>query len=80
LGSKSKGKIYEVTWIDAVSQTGWHPDHEPPPDPLPCKTTGYLVFEDEQAIRLAQTITQEDGIGNIMVIPSGMITKKRLIR
>jgi hypothetical protein len=65
-----------VEWLDALAQGEWH---EPKREDLHCKTVGFLVYEDEQQIELAGTIT--DGMcNNSITIPKQMIVKRKAIK
>ena len=65
-----------VEWLDALAQGEWH---EPKREDLQCKTVGFVVYEDEQQIELAGTIT--DGMcNNSITIPKQMIVKRKAIK
>ena len=65
-----------VEWLDALAQGEWH---EPKREDLLCKTAGFVVYEDDQQIELAGTIT--DGMcNNSITIPKRMIIKRRGIK
>lgn len=65
-----------VEWLDALAQGEWH---EPKREDLLCKTVGFVVYEDDQQIELAGTIT--DGMcNNSITIPKRMITKRKVIK
>jgi hypothetical protein len=64
-----------VEWLDALAQGEWH---EAKREDLQCKTVGFIVFEDDQQIELAGTIT-EGMCNNSITIPKQMITKRKAI-
>ena len=65
-----------VEWLDALAQGEWH---EPKREDLHCKTVGFVVYEDDQQLELAGTIT--DGMcNNSITIPKRMITKRKVIK
>ena len=65
-----------VEWLDALAQGEWH---EPKREDLQCKSVGFIVYEDEQQIELAGTIT--DGMcNNSITIPKQMIVKRKVIK
>lgn len=69
-------KLVLVEWLDALAQGEWH---EPKREELLCKTVGFVVYEDDQQIELAGTIT--DGMcNNSITIPKQMITKRKVIK
>lgn len=73
--SLASSKLVLVEWLDALAQGEWH---EPKREDLNCKTVGFIVFEDEQQIELAGTIT-EGMCNNSITIPKQMITKRKVI-
>ena len=65
-----------IEWLDALAQGEWH---EPKREDLQCKSVGFVVYEDEQQIELAGTIT--DGMcNNSITIPKQMIVKRKVIK
>jgi len=69
-------KLVLVEWLDALAQGEWH---EAKREDLRCKSIGFVVFEDDEQIELAGTIT--DGMcNNSITIPKRMITKRKDIK
>lgn len=69
-------KLVLVEWLDALAQGEWH---EAKREDLRCKTVGFVVFEDEEQIELAGTIT--DGMcNNSITIPKRMLTKRKEVK
>lgn len=69
-------KLVLVEWLDALAQGEWH---EAKREDLRCKTVGFIVFEDDEQIELAGTIT--DGMcNNSITIPKKMLTKRKEIK
>lgn len=73
--SLANSKLVLVEWLDALAQGEWH---EAKREDLQCKTVGFVVFEDEQQLELAGTIT-EGMCNNSITIPKQMITKRKAI-
>ena len=73
--SLATSKLVLVEWLDALAQGEWH---ESKREDLQCKTVGFVVFEDEQQIELAGTIT-EGMCNNSITIPKQMIVKRKAI-
>ena len=73
--SLANSKLVLVEWLDALAQGEWH---EAKREDLQCKTVGFVVFEDEQQIELAGTIT-EGMCNNSITIPKQMIVKRKAI-
>ena len=65
-----------IEWLDALAQGEWH---EPKREELLCKSIGFVVYEDEQQIELAGTIT-EGMCNNSITIPKQMIIKRKVIK
>ena len=69
-------KLVVVEWLDALAQGEWH---EAKREDLRCKSIGFVVFEDDEQIELAGTIT--DGMcNNSITIPKRMITKRKEVK
>ena len=69
-------KLVMVEWLDALAQGEWH---EAKREDLRCKTVGFVVYEDDEQIELAGTIT--DGMcNNSITIPKKMLTKKKEVK
>ena len=68
-------KLVYIEWLDALAQGEWH---EPKREDLHCKTIGFVVYEDEQQIEVAGTIT-EGMCNNSIVLPKQMIIKRKAI-
>jgi hypothetical protein len=69
-------KLVIVEWLDALAQGEWH---EAKREDLRCKTIGFVVYEDDEQIELAGTIT--DGMcNNSITIPKKMLTKRKEIK
>ena len=65
-----------MEWLDALAQGEWH---EAKREDLRCKSVGFIVYEDDEQIELAGTIT--DGMcNNSITIPKKMLTKKKEIK
>lgn len=68
-------KLVVIDWLDALAQGEWH---EPKKEDLHCKTAGFIVYEDEQQVEIAGTIT--DGMcNNSITIPKQMIIKRKVV-
>lgn len=69
-------KLVLVEWLDALAQGEWH---EAKREDLRCKSIGFVVYEDDEQIELAGTIT--DGMcNNSITIPKKMLTKRKEIK
>jgi hypothetical protein len=69
-------KLVLVEWLDALAQGEWH---EAKREDLRCKTVGFIVFEDDEQIELAGTIT-EGMCNNSITIPKKMLTKRKEVK
>ena len=63
-------KEVKVTWVDSSSFGGaWMDKDEIKNTPMKyCQTLGFLIYEDDNIIKVAQSIS-EDLVMNIMIIP-----------
>jgi hypothetical protein len=66
-----------VTWEDAYSDAGWremraHRDHH---RPLIVRSVGFLVRDDDQSIRLVQSIGTYDTGTEALTVPRGMVRR-----
>ena len=74
--SLETAKLVLVEWLDALAQGEWH---EAKREDLRCKTVGFVVYEDDEQIELAGTIT--DGMcNNSITIPKRMLTKRKEVK
>ena len=69
-------KLVLIEWLDALAQGEWH---EPKKEDLVCKTIGFIVFEDDEQIELAGTITH-GMCNNSITLPKRMILKRKEIK
>jgi hypothetical protein len=69
-------KLVLVEWLDALAQGEWH---EAKREDLRCKTVGFVVYEDDEQLELAGTIT-EGMCNNSITIPKKMLTKRKEIK
>ena len=69
-------KLVLVEWLDALAQGEWH---EAKREDLKCKSVGFVVFEDDEQIELAGTITA-GMCNNSITIPKKMLTKVKEIK
>lgn len=69
-------KIVLIEWLDALAQGEWH---EAKREDLRCKSIGFVVFEDDEQIELAGTITA-GMCNNSITIPKKMVTKRKEVK
>ncbi len=69
-------KLVLIEWLDALAQGEWH---EAKREDLACKTVGYVVYEDDEQIELAGTITH-GMCNNSITLPKRMILKRKEIK
>ena len=68
--------LIEITWVDIVKEPGWEPHDEVE---LPTFTSiGWLMYEDDSVIKIADTL-DEDGNGfGIMALPKGVELSRKV--
>lgn len=69
-------KLVLIEWLDALAQGEWH---EAKKEDLACRTVGFVVFEDDEQIELAGTITH-GMCNNSITLPKRMILKRKEIK
>ena len=69
-------KLILIEWLDALAQGEWH---ESKREDLACKTVGFVVYEDDEQIELAGTITH-GMCNNSITLPKRMILKRKEIK
>ena len=69
--------LVEITWVDIVKEPGWEP-HEDVELPV-FRSIGWLMYEDDFVIKIADTLDQE-GVGfGIMALPKGVEISRKII-
>jgi hypothetical protein len=69
-------KLILIEWLDALAQGEWH---EAKKEDLACTSVGYLVYEDDEQIELAGTITH-GMCNNSITLPKRMILKRKELK
>lgn len=81
-------QIVYIEWLDIHTHTGDHDSQcvwVPLPDstrPSLCRSVGWLLHEDKEAVQFAATVSDEDGERSALVtctIPRGCIKKMKRI-
>ena len=68
--------VLVVDWIDIVSESSWLSPHDARNlNPCRCKTVGFFLSQDEDCIRLSQSIQLDDTERDVTTIPWGCIKK-----
>ena len=74
--SLATSKLVYIEWLDALAQGEWH---EAKREDLHCRTVGFVVYEDDEQIEIAGTVT--DGMcNNSITLPKRMILKRKEIK
>ena len=74
--SLETAKLIYIEWLDALAQGEWH---EAKREDLKCRSVGFVVYEDDEQIEIAGTIT--DGMcNNSITLPKRMILKRKEIK
>ena len=69
-----------VVWHDAHALTSWVDFDDIDLEPCVVETIGWLLPEAKKGhVVVAQSITNEDGLDNVLCIPVGMIQSVRVI-
>lgn len=69
-----------VVWHDAHAETSWVEFDDIDPEPCIVETCGWLLPEAKQGhVVVAQSITNDDMLDNVLCIPVAMIVSVRVI-
>lgn len=69
-----KDEIVEILWADITTEDNWMEEKKASKFlPYICKSVGYFLNEDEDLIRISDTIGVTDTERSINVIPRGCI-------
>ena len=69
-----------MVWHDAHALTSWVDFDDIDLEPCVVETIGWLLPEAKKGhVVVAQSITNEDGLDNVLCIPVGMIQSVRVI-
>ena len=66
--------VMVVTWLDHTAEAGWV-DNIEKSTPEEAISIGWLIQEDKDCLKLANTLTKESGIGGVSVILKSCITE-----
>ena len=74
--------VWEIYWTDHYSLNGWNSfsayKESAEHGGVPCKSVGYLVFEDKKSITLIQSINENELADSMTIIKSLIVSKKQL--
>ena len=65
-----------IEWVDSSIGSGWRASHHDANIAL-IHTSGYLVYEDEEQVKLAQSIALNGNISDILCIPRVTIRRRK---
>jgi hypothetical protein len=71
------GDLVEVEWVDSTGRSDWHEPDEAKRllDMLICRSSGYLVADDERGIVITQGVGEMGNWLSSMAIPREAIRK-----
>ena len=74
-------KTVYIEWQDSCSLAGnvWHDNNRHASTSL-CKTTGFIIHEDQNSITIASHIDSNKHMAGDITIPKRAITKRRILR
>lgn len=77
-------EITEVDWVDSNVHSGWNSREGylrtvEKGLPKAC-SVGYLFYEDDAQIVLAQSLADPDGAGDLIQIPKAVIIRRRVVK
>lgn len=74
-----KHPVVIVEWLDACVRMGWTNSHSDA-DLSPVLSIGFLLYEDDKRIKIAQSNCVDLTFGEIMTIPQCLIIKRKTLR
>ena len=72
-------KLFMVEWTDSCSDGGWRPK-ENDLSPAHCVTVGFLQFNEEDSIIIAQSKSDSGNWADRVTIPRGCIIRMRQLK
>lgn len=73
--------LVEVMWTDAAVWSGWRAlDEVKTLNTLPVKTTGWLMPSAKGQLTLLPTVSKDNGIADVWVIPTKWVQKVRRLK
>ncbi|MGD9682613.1 MAG: hypothetical protein AB7W16_15605 [Candidatus Obscuribacterales bacterium] len=72
----SEYKIVQVFWTDSQTPNvvGWMDQNEISHEPSSIETVGYLIHEDDESVTIAASVSNDDLVQGVIVIPKAVIT------
>ncbi len=71
-------KLVYVEWEDITTYDGWVDMSRAVP-PIQMITVGFLIYKNKKYIHVAPTIGSHDKAGDPWTIPTGVVTKYRVL-
>ena len=72
-------QLVVIEWLDIQSNAEWHEGDPGTANPATCVTVGWLVFENDDKLVLADSRARDGEWGGLTVIPSGVIRQRTRI-
>ena len=70
-----KYPVVFIEWLDSCVKIGWTRDHRDA-NLTPIDSVGFLIYEDDRIIKIAQSNSSSGKFGEIETIPKSIITKR----
>ena len=72
-------KIVLATWLDAATQSSWIEHHKEAQLQV-IDSVGYLIYQDERVVKLAQSLGKENMFADVLVIPKNQVVKVKTLK
>lgn len=72
-------QLYVVEWKDIQSDARWHEGEISKAEPARCITCGWLIFENEEKIILADSKAVDGEFGGLTIIPKGCVVARKRV-
>jgi len=73
-------KLLKIDWIDCSSLHGWRDMKSDRHGVIKCRSVGYEIKGEKGATHLAQSISDNGDMSEIISIPNSCITRRRVLR
>lgn len=70
--------LIKINWVDIISDSSWTP-----PEEVECPefvTVGYLAYEDDLVLKIADTLDSEGACWGVTAFPKGVILSVKYLK
>lgn len=74
--ARQRSQLFVVKWTDILSDPSWLSGPVSAVQPATCVSVGWLVYEDDKKIVLADSRAMDGDWGGLTVIPVGVVVSR----